>query len=360
MGSLQSELGRKLGIAYPIFSFSHSVEVTVAVTNAGGFGVYGATRDTPEEIRERLKIIRARTGDKPFGVDLVLPRNMPDTDNRALIEAEIPDAHRAFVDGLYTKYDVPKTGKPGKRSRFVRSEEMAAKQIEAVLESDVDLFACGIGMPVSAVEQAKADGKMTLALVGSPHHAESALASGADILVAQGYDAGAHTGTIGSFSLIPQIVDLAGDIPVLAAGGVATGRHIAASLALGAAGVWMGTVWLGTVEHGLSDILVRKLLAAGSQDAVISRADSGKTLRQLRSAWSDEWAQADAPAPLKMPFQDILVGDILGSIEEHQVEPLLHCGAGQSVAFVKELRTVADVMSELVGDAENAIAKLPR
>ncbi len=352
---LQNALGEKLGVKYPIFSFAHSVEVTAAVTNAGGYGVYGATRDTPEEIEESLARLRKLVGDKPFGVDLVLPRGMPATDNRALIEAELPDGHRDFVDGIYEKYQVPKATKPGMRSRFVRSEETAAEQIAVVLASDVDLFACGIGAPVDAVEKAKADGKMTLALVGSPHHAQRALESGADLLVAQGYDAGAHTGQIGTFSLVPQIVDVAGDVPVLAAGGVATGRHIAASYALGAQGVWLGTVWLGTREHGLSQILVDKLLAAGSADTVISRADSGKTLRQIRTAWSEEWASKDAPAPLKMPYQDILVGDLLGAIDEHSVEPLMHHPAGQSIAYVNELRSVSDVMTELVTEAEDVL-----
>ena len=357
---LQTTLGERLGIDYPIFSFAHSVEVTAAVSNAGGFGVYGATRDTPAEITERLAAIRRLVGDKPFGVDLVLPRGMPATDNRAVIEAELPPGHRDFVNSIYDKYQVPKATKAGMRSRFVRSEETAAAQIEAVLESDVNLFACGIGAPLEAVARAKADGKTTLALIGSPHHAESAIRAGADILVAQGYDAGAHTGVIGTFSLIPQIVDAAGEIPVLAAGGVATGRHIAAAYALGAVGVWLGTVWLGTREHGLSELLTRKLLAAGSADTVISRANSGKTLRQIRTAWSEEWAAPEAPAPLKMPYQDILVGDLLGAIHEHEVEALVHHPAGQSIAFVNELRTVRDVMAELTADGEAALARLHR
>ncbi len=355
---LQTGLGRRLGIDYPIFSFVHSIEVTAAVTKAGGFGVYGATRDTPEEISERLAALRKMVGKRPFGVDLVLPRGMPPDNDRAVIEAEIPDGHREFVDDLYRKYEVPKTGKPGMRSRFVRSEEVAAAQVEAVLGSDVDMFACGIGAPLAAVERAKADGKVTLALVGSPHHAQAALASGADILVAQGYDAGAHTGVIGTFSLVPQIVDIAGEVPVLAAGGVATGRHIAAALALGAQGVWLGTVWLGTREHDLSELLTEKLLAAGSADTVISRADSGKTLRQIRTAWSEEWAAREAPEPLKMPYQDILVGDLLGAIHEHEVAPLVHHPAGQSIAYVNEVRSVVDVMAELVGDGEASLRQL--
>jgi NAD(P)H-dependent flavin oxidoreductase YrpB (nitropropane dioxygenase family) len=358
MSRLETQICRRLGITYPIFGFAHSVAAVAAISQAGGIGVYGATRDTPEEISERLARLRTLVGDRPFGVDLVLPRGMPAMNDRAAIEAQLPEPHRKFVAGFHEKYKVPAATKSGMRSRFVRSEEVAAAQIRAVLASDVNLFACGIGAPPAAVAEAKAGGKLTVALVGSPRHARQALTTGVDLLVAQGYDSGAHTGQIGTFSLVPQIVDLAGAVPVLAAGGVATGRHIAAALAMGAEGVWLGTAWLGTAEHGLKPSVLKKLFAAGSEDAVISRADSGKTLRQIRSAWSDEWAAPGAPLPLKMPYQDILVGDLLGAIDEHDVEPLVHVPAGQSVAYVDRLRPVAEVMAGLVAEAEAALARI--
>ena len=159
---------------------------------------------------------------------------------------------------------------------------------------------------------------------------------------------------------MPQIVDAAGDVPVLAAGGVATGRHIAAALAMGAAGVWMGTTWLTTTEHAahLHPELMPKLLSATSADTVITRSESGKTFRQTRSAWSDEWERPDAPEPLKMPYQDVLVGDLLGAIDEHGVEPLLHSGAGQGIGYATEVKPVARVMDELVEEARAAIAGL--
>lgn len=352
---LQTAVGERFGLKYPIFGFAHSIDVVCALAEAGCMGVWGATRETPEEIQRGLAEIRSRVGDRPFGIDLVLPRGMPKTADKAAIEAELPEEHKAFVKGIYEKYHVPAATKPGMRSRFLRSDEVAERQIAAVLASDVDLFACGIGAPADAVAHAKADGKTTLALVGSARHAEAALRNGAEIIVAQGYDAGAHTGQIGTFSLVPQVVDACGDVPVLAAGGVATGRHIAASYALGAQGVWLGTSWLTTHEHALQDMLVEKLLAAGSEDTVISRADSGKTLRQIRSAWSEEWAAPDAPAPLKMPYQDILVGDLLGAIDEHAVEPLVHHPAGQSIAYSRERKSVADVVAELVSEAERTL-----
>ncbi len=347
---LWSPVCDQLGIRYPIFGFAHCVQTVAAITNAGGFGVYGATRRFPQEIHDELAEIRELVGDRPFGVDLVLPPGMPEHNSREAIEAEIPDEHKQFVKKLIDQYQVPEASGPGMRTRFIRSAEIEAAQIEAVLKSDVNMFACGIGSPPEVINAARGQGKVTLALIGSPHHMQRTLAAGVDLIVAQGYDAGAHTGPIGTYSLVPQLVDAAGDVPVLAAGGVATGRHIAAALAMGAQGVWMGTAWLLTTEHQehLHPVNAAKLIAAGSGDTVITRSESGKTFRQVRTGWSQAWEADDAPAPLKMPYQDVLVGDLLGAIEEHNIEPLIHSGAGQSVGYFNEIRSVADVMDQLV------------
>lgn len=348
------------GISVPVFGFAHSEDAVIAITNAGGLGVYGATRSTPEEIEASLAKIRAGVGDKPFGVDLVMPPGMPEHNNRESIEAEIPEEHRQFVATIQEKYKVPQASAPGFRSRFVRSKEIEDQQVEAIMASDVDLFACGIGAPPFAIDRAKSLGKKTCALVGSPHHVQRAVAAGIELIVAQGYDAGAHTGPIGTFSLVPQIVDAAEGLPVLAAGGVATGRHVAAAMALGAVGVWIGTAWLTTQEHQdhMHPTVLKKLLEAQGGDTVISRADSGKTLRQIRSAWTMEWESDTAPKPLKMPYQDILVGDLLGAISEHDVEALQHSPAGQGIGWFNEVITVQQVMDELVGEAEATLARL--
>ena len=352
-----------LGIDVPVFGFAHSTAVVAAVSERGGMGVFGGTRNTPEEITAAMNDVRGLVGQRPYGLDLVLPKGMPQEENRDQIESEIPDAHRQFVQGLWEKYEVPPPSQPGMRSRFVRSEAVAARQIEAAMATDVNLFACGIGAPPAVVARAKSLGKTTVALVGSRRHALAALDAGVDVIVAQGTDAGAHTGPIGTFSLVPQVVDVAGTVPVIAAGGVATGRHIAAALALGAQGVWMGTAWLTSTEHrtNLSPMLVKKLLAASSEDTVISRADSGKTMRMLRSAWSEEWAAPNAPAPLKMPHHDILTGDLQSAIDEHEIEPLVHGnGCGQSIAYFNEERSVATIIDGLIDEAERTLHGLVR
>ncbi len=358
MKSLSNSLSGRVGSEYPIFGFSHSLDTTVAITRAGGVGIWGATRNTPAEIEEGLTFLHTNTAGLPYGVDLVIPPGMPDRDNRDEIEAAIPDGHKAFVEQIRTKYNVPADGLSGKRSRFVRSEEMARQQVDVVMDSGVQVLALGIGSPVWAIEPAKERGMTLVSLVGQPKHAERAIAAGADMLVAQGYDAGAHTGPVGTFSLVPRIVDIAGDLPVLAAGGVATGRHIAASMAMGAQGVWIGTAWLQCAEEHTAPEVMAKLAAAESADTVISRADSGKTLRQIRSNWTDEWEHPDAPKPLGMPYQDILIGDLLGQIDRHEVEPLMHSPAGQSIAYFNETTTVAEVMEGLVAETLATLASL--
>ncbi|MFT7598111.1 MAG: NAD(P)H-dependent flavin oxidoreductase YrpB (nitropropane dioxygenase family) [Acidimicrobiales bacterium] len=362
MGRLTTDVCRRFGIEHPMFGFAHDIGTVAAITNAGGLGVYGATRRFPHEIADELAQIRRLVGDKPFGVDLVLPDGMPEHNSREAIERHVPAEHKAFVQNIIDKFEVPEPSGPGMRTRFIRSAEIESEQLEAVMASDVDLFACGIGAPRPAVEKAKELGKATAALIGSPRHVHRAVNSGVDIIVAQGAEAGAHTGTIGTFSLVPQIVDACGDIPVLAAGGVATGRHMAAALAMGAQGVWAGTIWLTTTEHAghMQPALVEKLLNATSADTVITRSESGKTFRQIRSAWSDEWEAENAPTPLKMPYQDVLVGDLLGAIDEHGVEPLLHSGAGQGIGYARTVRPVAEVMAAVVAEAEAVVANLAR
>jgi NAD(P)H-dependent flavin oxidoreductase YrpB (nitropropane dioxygenase family) len=358
MAILSNSLSKSLGTELPIFGFSHSLDTTIAISRAGGIGIWGATRSTPEEIEEGLTILDEKLEGLTYGVDLVIPPGMPDRDNREDIDAAIPGEHKQFVEGLRKKYEVPADGLAGKRSRFVRSEEMARRQVDVVMDFGVKVLALGIGSPEWAIEPAKEGGMTLVSLVGQPKHAERAIKAGADILVAQGHDAGAHTGPVGTFSLVPRIVDVAGDMPVIAAGGVATGRHIAASLALGAVGVWIGTAWLQCAEEHTPHQVMAKLAAAESADTVISRADSGKTLRQIRTSWTDEWDSPSAPKPLGMPYQDILVGDILGQIERHEIEPLMHTPAGQSIAYFNEPTTVDVIMKQLVAEALATLVSL--
>lgn len=348
----------RLGIDVPVFSFSHSLEVTAAVSRAGGYGVFGATHDEPDQILEHARALKEMCAGRPFGMDLLLPSVGVEKDDRSAAEAAIPQQHKDFVQRLREKHKVPASTQSHIFATHVRSNELFDAQAEAVIASGADMFAMAVGTPPELVARAKAAGQVTLSLIGSPRHVERALAAGVDLLVAQGYDAGAHTGTIGTMSLVPQVVAMAGDVPVIAAGGIATGGQFAAALAMGAQGVWTGTIWLASREHALDPILTDQLLKAGSEDTVISRSWSGKTLRMVRSGWSDEWSAPGAPTPLKMPYQQVLVGELNAAVNEHRVESLMWTPAGQSVAFLKEVRTVEEIMGELIEDTEQALGRM--
>ena len=356
--SFRTPLCDRLGIDLPIFSFSHSLEVTAAVSRAGGYGVFGATHDEPATILEHARALKEMCEGHPFGLDLLLPTLNVERDDHAAAQAEIPAQHKAFIENLRDKYQVPPATQGHLFVNHVRSQELFAAQAEAVITSGASMFAMAVGTPAHLVAKAKAAGQVTLSLIGSPRHAERTRATGVDVIVAQGYDAGAHTGTIGTLSLVPQVVDLVGDTPVLAAGGIATGRQVAAALAMGAQGVWTGTMWLGAQEHALDPILTEQLINAGSEDTVITRSWSGKTLRMVRGAWSDEWAAPDAPKPLKMPYQQVLVGEIVAAVNEHRVKPLMWTPAGQSVPYLREVRTVDEIMAQLVDETEQALARI--
>ena len=356
--AFRTPLCDRLGIDIPIFSFAHSLEVTAAVSRAGGYGVYGATHEEPQQILESARALKELCEGRPFGLDILLPTVNVDRDDKAAADAEIPAEHRKFIEHLRDKYQVPPATGEHLFMKHVRSQELFAAQAEAVIASGANMFAMAVGTPADVVARAKAAGQVTLSLIGSPRHAARVKATGVDLMVAQGYDAGAHTGTVGTLSLVPQVVDLAGDTPVLAAGGIATGRQVAAALARGAQGVWTGTVWLGAQEHALDPILTEQLINAGSEDTVITRSWSGKTLRMVRGAWSDEWASPDAPKPLRMPYQQVLVGEIVAAVKEHRVKPLMWTPAGQSVPYLREVRTVDQIMAQLVDETEQALARI--
>ena len=364
--TLRNPLCERLGIAVPVFGFSHSVDVTVALAQAGGFPFYGAARETPERIEADLKEIRARIGTLPFGVDVMYPALAADEPDRASAKAKLPAASVAFVEGLRVKYAVPDQTRPHFFSHVVRNQKLFREQTEAVLASGVDAIATAVGLPRGVIDAAKARGKTAFALIGSVRHVAPALAAGVDILVAQGNDAGGHTGPVGTFSLVPQIVQAvraagavlgrsaADDVPVLAAGGIGHGAQIAAALTMGAQGVWLGTAWLATREYHTPPVLLKKILAATSEDTVMTRAHSGKPARVLRSAWVNEWEAPGAPKHLPMPYQHALTGELLAAIEEHQIEPLVYEALGQSCAWFNELTSVRDVVERLTRETRDA------
>ena len=350
---LHTRLCDEYGCEVPICAFAHTKDVIVAVTNAGGIGVLGGVGRTPAELRSDIRWIKERVRDKPFGVDLLVPASFVEG-NREDLEELIPQAHRDFLENLRSENGISEA-KP-RREGGTGSPNLlreARESLEVVFEEKVPIFASGLGSPAFILEEAHAAGTRVWGLVGLPRQARRQVEAGVDVVIAQGYDSGGHSGTVGTFTLVPEVVEIAegSDTLVLAAGGVSNGRHLAGALAMGAAGIWTGTIWLATHESETQMFLKQRLIDAKVEDAVQSRAMSGKPIRQLRSNWSDAWKQPDAPEPLQMPLQGMLVDDTLAGIREARMEDWMTTPAGQAVVGIHEIKPAAEVVYSLVEEA---------
>ncbi|MFE6134468.1 NAD(P)H-dependent flavin oxidoreductase, partial [Streptomyces sp. NPDC056437] len=241
-------------------------------------------------------------------------------------------------------------------------EEVARTQLDVAFQYPIRLLANALGSPPGdVVNRAHDQDVLVAALAGSAHHAERHAEAGIDIVVAQGYEAGGHTGEIASMVLTPDVVDAVDPLPVLAAGGIGSGEQIAAALALGAQGAWLGSLWLTTTEADLhSRALTAKLLAAGSGDTVRSRALTGKPARQLRTEWTDAWDGPDGPGTLPMPLQGLLVAEAVSRIQKHEVVPLLGTPVGQIVGRMTSERAVQAVFDDLTRGFERAVDRINR
>jgi len=285
---MKSKLCEQLGIEFPIFAFSHCRDVVAAVSKAGGLGVLGAVAYSPEDLETELQWIDNNVDGKPYGVDTVIPANYVgkaegDFDKSAL-ENMIPEAQRLFIAGLLAKYGVPDLPEnvDATESLLGWSASSGRAHVQVALKHPIKLIANALGPPpADVIELAHAQGVKVAALCGSVRQAKKQQAAGVDIIVASGYEAGGHTGEIGSMVLLPQVVDAVAPLPVLAAGGIGSGRQMAGAMVMGAAGVWTGSIWLTTHESDTIPPLVEKLLAATSKDTVRSRCISGKPARQL-------------------------------------------------------------------------------
>ena len=349
-----------LGIRHPIFGFSHSVDVVVAIARAGGFPVLGLARELPHEIPHILADVQQRMGDMPYGIDLMLPSKVPQAATIEELRDALPAGHVAFVDTLRRRFAVEPPRKASFFTTQVRSEALFNQQIEAVLASNCRGVATAIGLRADLIARAKARGKLTFSLVGSARHARKAIDMGVEVLVAQGYDAGGHTGPVGTLSLLPQVIAVADGRPVLAAGGIATGEQVLGTIAMGAQGAWLGTLWMAARENHTPPALLDRLVASGSEDTVITRAHSGKPCRVVRSDWIDAWEQPEAPQPLGMPMQQVLTGDVFASMHEHDDARLIYEAAGQSVFAIEGETTIAAQMQGLVAGMERAWGRLER
>jgi len=360
-----------VGVEHPLVGFNRSPAVVAEVSKAGGLGVLAATAFTPAELDAQLTWIEEQVGDKPYGVDLLVPGKAATGDPARLVEslrAQIPQQHIDWVEQLISKYDIPPLPENAHRSGDGTNVDpsMIPALLDVCFKHRIALIANALGTPPPFLtERAKREGVPVAALVGKPEHARRQIAAGVDLIIAQGYEAGGHTGEIATMVLTPEIVDIAdaAGIPVLAAGGIASGRQMAAALCLGAAGVWCGSVWLNTVEDVTIDPIKQKFLAATSSDTARSKVRTGKPARQLRSAWHEAWESEGAPAPLPMPLQPMLTLEAWDRIDDaalHGNEGAMKLESffvGQVVGSFTEIRRAADVVHDLVEGCREALTR---
>jgi NAD(P)H-dependent flavin oxidoreductase YrpB (nitropropane dioxygenase family) len=368
---MRTRVAEMLGVEFPICAFSHCRDVVAAVSNAGGLGILGAVAHSPERLETELSWIEQQIGDKPYGVDLLLPHKYVGAEQGGIDPQQardlLPEEHRAFVDSLLVRYGIPA---PADERRLPPGElNISPKGYEPLLDvafaHRIRLIASALGPPPADLVQ-RAHGKDVLvaALAGTTEHARRHAAAGVDLIVAQGTEAGGHTGEVATMVLVPEVVDAVAPVPVLAAGGIARGRQIAAALALGAEGVWCGSVWLTTEEAETTPVVKDKFLAASSSDTVRSRSLTGKPARMLRTAWTDEWERPGSPAPLGMPLQSALIGDSQVRINRAAGQPgskaseLATYFVGQVVGSLDKVQPAGAVVLDMVSEFIDAVGRL--
>jgi NAD(P)H-dependent flavin oxidoreductase YrpB (nitropropane dioxygenase family) len=363
---MHTPLSDQLGIEYPIFGFTPSEHVAAAISRAGGLGVLGCVRfNDAAELDQVLAFMDASTDGKPYGVDVVMPAKVPAEGTAVDLNQLIPAGHREFVDETLTRLGVPPLPDGTRAADGVLGwlHSVAREQLEVALSHPARLIANALGSPpADIITRAHERGMLVAALAGTAAHARRHVDAGADIVVAQGYEAGGHTGEIASMVLVPEIVDAAGaDVPVLAAGGIGCGRQIAAALALGASGAWMGSAWLVTAEYAALSPLpsVREaLLTATSSDTVRSRIYSGKPARLLKNRWTDAWQQPGAPDALPMPLQNLLVAEAHQRLMRSGDPGVIPMPVGQIIGRMNEVVPVADLIKSLAAELDESLLRL--
>jgi NAD(P)H-dependent flavin oxidoreductase YrpB (nitropropane dioxygenase family) len=367
---MQKDICETLSIEYPILAFSHCRDVVAAVSNAGGLGVLGAVTYTPESLEIELNWIENETGGKPYGVDLLIPASLEGLENlkpedlqNIDLKGFLPEEHLNFVEAILNKYQVPKEKEY--KHMELNKFSLPTRLADVAFRHPIKLIASALGPPPSSlVETAHQKGVLVAALAGTKEHALRQKNSGVDIIIAQGSEAGGHTGEVGTMVLVPEVVEAVSPTPVLAAGGIATGRQMAAAMALGASGVWTGSVWLTTEEAETNPVVKEKMLKATSSDTVRSKSRTGKYARQLKSAWTKEWESAESPGYLPMPLQPLLVQDAIDLIDKaalsgHEgAKELANYFVGQVVGLMNSKKTAKQVVREMVEEYVHTIETL--
>ncbi|MDO3637401.1 NAD(P)H-dependent flavin oxidoreductase [Mycolicibacterium arseniciresistens] len=362
----------QFGIDFPLFAFSHCRDVVAAVTNAGGFGVLGATAYTPEQLDQELSWIDDHVGGRPYGADIIVPAKFEgkgENLSTGQLADRIPAETKDFVAKLLAEHDI----EPEERPRLGGSSlsgDTGRDLLDVAMSHPIKLVANALGVPPDyMIEAAGERGILVAALVGAREHAVKQVNAGVDLIIAQGTEAGGHCGEVSTLVLVPEVleaVEATGKrVPVLAAGGIVTGRQMAAAVAMGADGAWTGSVWLTTEEAETAPHTQQKMLAASSRDTVRSAGRTGKPSRQLVSDWTDAWLPHDGGArPLPLPLQSMLVEPVLRRIDGLASQG--HSGAqalstyfvGQGVGLMNKVKPAREVVREFIEDYLAAAERL--
>lgn len=363
---MKSPICEKLGIEFPLIAFTHCRDVVCEVSKAGGMGVLGAAGFGPEQLEIELSWIDEHIEGKPYGVDLIVPTSMANKDEAAPPEAlhnMVPEEVKSFAAGILARHnvdtaDIYEDHRPA-GGGFL-GEKGAANILDVAFAHPIKLIANALGVPPAyMLALGKKHQVPVAALVGAKHHAIKQAEAGVDILVVAGTEAGGHCGEVSTMVLVPEVAQAVEKYPqvcILAAGGIVTGRQMAASMAMGAHGVWTGSVWLTTTEAETSPVIKEKLLAAGSSQTVRSRSRTGKHSRQVRSPWTDAWEQEDAPEPLPMPLQSLVSEPALGKVAKlaesgHEgARQLATYWVGQGVGMMNQSLSSRQVVYDFMED----------
>jgi NAD(P)H-dependent flavin oxidoreductase YrpB (nitropropane dioxygenase family) len=367
----------QFGIDFPLFAFSHCRDVVAAVTNAGGFGVLGATAYTPEQLDQELSWIDDHVHGKPYGADIIVPAKFEgkgENLSRTQLVDRIPGEYREFVATLLSGHDIEPEQSP-RLGGSALTGDTGRELLDVAMSHPIKLIANALGVPPDyMIDAGRERGVPVAALVGAKEHAVKQVAAGVDLIVAQGTEAGGHCGEVTTLVLIPEVLEalaaIGSSTPVLAAGGIVTGRQMAAAVAMGADGAWTGSVWLTTEEAETAPHTVQKMLAATSRDTVRSAGRTGKPARQLVSDWTDAWLPHDGgQRPLPLPLQSMLCEPVIRRVDALATQG--HPGAqalatyfvGQGVGLMNKVKPARDVVLEFIEDylaaAERLSGSLP-
>ena len=373
---MNSRICEMLDIEFPLVAFTHCRDVVVAVSKAGGCGVLGAVGMSPEQLEKELKWIDEHIDGKPYGVDVLIPNKMVGKDEKFdadKLAKMIPQEYADFRTDVLANHgiDAPELRKIDTAgSGFAENTQSdgAKALLDVAFKHPIKIIANALGVPPDwMIQMGKDNDCKVAALLGTAQHAINQVKAGVDILVVSGTEAGGHCGSVSTMVLIPEVheaIQPYGDVPILAAGGIVTGKQMAAAMAMGASGAWCGSVWLTTIESEVDPVIKEKMVAANSSQTVRSRSRTGKHSRQLVTPWTQAWEAESAPEPLPMPLQPMVAEPALQKVNKlaaggHEgAQELATYWVGQGVGLMNQSISASDVVQEFKEDFINAFERL--